>query len=230
MQQKRNTKTKRGKKQQQVKGVTSATLKPQLDSRMIKFSDVVPDRILTKLKYLSTAALTAVASDTASRQFRANGIYDTDPALASTAIAGFAEWIAFYNFFRVIATEVDCEFINLDTAPTVFNVGFETTFFTANTKNYPYFGEPNQLSRLSAGIGANPVRLKKRMLMKDVMGDLIPITDQDYVGTGTSNPASLIYVSIAQSSPNAVAIVNGSFVRCQLTYEVEFFKRKNLNQ
>lgn len=202
----------------------------KVDNRMVKFNSVIPDRVLVKMKYLSTSPLTAVASDTASRQFRANGIYDVDPALASTAIAGFAEWMAFYGSYRVIATEVDCEFINLDTAPTVYNVGFETVFFTANTKNYPYFGEPNQISKLSAGIGANPVRLKKRMQLQHLLGDTANLTDQDYTGGSAANPASLLYVSIAQSSPSAVAIVNGSFVRCQLSFDVEFFRRRNLNQ
>jgi len=102
-------------------------------------------------------------------------------------------------------------------------------FLPQTQKNYPYFGEPNQISKLSAGIGANPIKLRKRMELVDVVGDASYLSLGGYYGTVSTNPSTLVYCSIAQSNPNATALTNGSFVRCEIKFEVEFFGRKNFN-
>jgi hypothetical protein len=197
----------------------------------LRFNGIVmPQRFVTKLKYLSTAALVNNVGDTASRQFIANGLYDVDPAFGSTAVAGFAELMNFYVRYRVLKTKITTEFINLDARPTICNVGFENVAFSANTKNYPYFGEENQVSRLIAyNLGGAPVKLSMTRTMAQVKGDVIPLTDLDYTGTVSANPSSVIYCSVAISDPGAVTMTNGAYIRNEIEFEAEFFSTKNLN-
>jgi hypothetical protein len=187
---------------------------------------IMPQSFTTHLKYMPTANLVAVG-DTASRQFNANGLYDVDPAFGSTAVSGFAELMAFYVRYRVKKVRISADFINLDTHPTVCNVGFENVNIAV--KNYPYFSESNQKTRLIAGTGGNPVRLVKEMDLAKLKGDNVVLNDNDYTGTVSTNPANLLYVSMAISDPSAAAMTLGAYVRAEIVFEAEFFSLKNLN-
>ena len=218
-----------------VRDKTQKTTRNQLEGvsqqipKMLRFKGIImPQKLITNLKYLSTATLVS-ATDTASRQFVANGLYDTDPSLASTAISGFAELMALYSVYRVKRVRISTDFINLDSRPTICNVGFENSFFTANTKNYPYFSEPNQSSRLIAGIGGNPVRLNLERSIEELKGDVSATDDRDFAGSVGANPAAPVYVSVAISDPAAYAMTNGAYIRNEITYETEFYGLKNLN-
>lgn len=199
--------------------------------KVLNFKGIImPQKLITSLKYHATPLLFQAASDTASRQFRVNGLYDTDPALASTAISGFAELMAIYRSYRVKRAKLSVEFINLDANPTLCNVGLETTFFTANTKNYPYFGGTFQKDRLIAyNLGGAPVKLEIAANLQDIVGDAASLADDDYTGTLTTNPVGLVYGSVAISDPRAVAMTNGAYARIEITYGVEFFNVRNLN-
>jgi len=221
--QKKGRAKKRNKKDN--KGIVVIVNPRRLDFK----GNIMPQSFITRLKYLSTSALVSV-TDTASRQFNANGVYDVDPSLGSTSVSGFAELMAFYGRYRVRRAKISVDFINLDARPIICNVGFENQFFTANTKNYPYFSEPNQISRLIAyNLGGAPVRLTMERAMSVIRGDQSVSNDNDYTGTVSTNPTTLIYASMAISDPGAVAITLGAYVRCELTFEVEFYSLKNLN-
>ena len=189
----------------------------------------MPQKLITRLKYLSTSGLVSV-TDTASRQFNANGLYDVDPALGSTSVSGLAELLGIYSVYRVLKTRISTDFINLDSRPTICNVGFENTFFPANTKNYPYFSEANQISRLIAyNLGGAPVRLVLTRDIADLKGDNSVKFDRDFAGTVGANPAALVYCSVAISDPGAFAMTNGAYIRNEIEFETEFYGLKNFN-
>lgn len=178
------------------------------------------------LKYLTSPLLNNTVGTAASRQFTANGLYDVDPAVGSTAISGFAEWMAIYNRYRVHATKATVDFINMDANPVTCNVGFEQQQFSANAKLLTYFENANQITRLSAGLGANPVRLQMKRNLNTLLGSVAQLADDDYAGDVTHNPILPIYVSIAISNYGLAFLTNGCIVRCKLEFEVEFYQLK----
>jgi hypothetical protein len=192
--------------------------------------NIMPQKFITRLKYLSTSTLNNAGFDTASRQFIINGLYDTDPAFVSTSIPGFVELMAIYSRYRVLRAKMSVDFINLDARPTVCCVGMEPSLFAANTKNYPYFSQENQVSRLIAyNLGGAPVRLEMTRNLAALKGDNSTLDDSDYTGGVGSNPVTPLYGTVAISDPSAFAMVNGAYIRNEITYEAEFFGLRNLN-
>jgi hypothetical protein len=60
-----------------------------------------PPSIFVKLRYNIQQHLLNGALPSASYGYNCNGLYDVDPALASTAIPGFTEWMSLYRAYQV---------------------------------------------------------------------------------------------------------------------------------
>jgi len=198
---------------------------------VVRVKDIMPPRIMTKLKYLVARNLQNAAGLTASIQLNANGVYDVDPSLGSTAVPGFVEFVAFYRRFRVLRVKSVCTFINNEGFPLVINLGFEPAFFAANAKLQTYYEMHGQRTQLIPRTQtARGVTLSMTRDALSVVGDPICQTELNYSGTSGANPTALWYTSISCSSTNVglPLTANGVTIRWQVEFDVEFFELQNL--
>jgi len=182
------------------------------------------------MKYIPLGGLNNVGLLAASRQFIANGLYDVDPALGSTAVPGFVEWMSIYQRYRVKKVKAVVDFINLDTSPVVVNLGFDQQFFAANGKTIGFLAGPHQVTRLIAALGGNPVRLSMKRDLQQLLGDVSLLSEDNYAGLVGANPVLPLYVSVAISADGTgVALINGVFMRMTIEFETEFYQLRNLS-
>jgi len=200
--------------------------------RVIRVRDIMPPRIVTRLKYIVLGILQNNTGVTASRQMNANGIYDVDPAIASTSVPGFAEFSGFYNRYRVFKVKSTCIFINNEGFPLVANLGFEAIPFASNGKTIAYYEMHNQkttlIPRTQTAAGLRLTMTKRDI---DIVGDAVVLGSLNYTGTLSSNPASLWYTTISVSSQGVglPLTLNGVSIRWEIEFDVEFFELKNIN-
>lgn len=203
-----------------------------LSLKVVRIHNIVPPRVITTLKYIVNGTLNNVGGATASRQMNANGIYDVDPAVASTAVPGFAEWITFYQRYRVLKVRSSCKYSNSEAFAVVVNLGFEPVFYAANAKTQAYYEgscQKNDLLPVQSRVVGRPLSMTKRTV--DVVGDAMALNDLNYTGTSGTNPASLFYTSISATSVTGAffTVGNGVAIRWEIFFDVEFFERRTLN-
>jgi hypothetical protein len=200
--------------------------------RVVRLRDIMPPRIMTTMKYVSARNLVNAAGVTASMQFNANGIYDIDPSVASTAIPGFNEFIGFYNRYKVHRVKSTCVFINNEAFPILVNMGFEPTPFAANAKTQGYYEMHNQktalVPRTQTAAGIKLFMIKRGI---DVVGDPVVFGSLGYTGARASNPTSLWFVSVSCSTTNTGLPLTaaGITLRWELEFDVEWFETVALN-
>ncbi len=199
--------------------------------RVVRVHDIMPPRILTTLKYLVGRQLVNNGGTTASIQLNANGIFDVDPAVASTSVAGFTEFMGFYRRFRVLKVRSVCTFINNESFPLVINLGFEPTFYAANGKTIGFYEGSHQKTKLVPRTQtAAGITLSMTKTGIEVVGDPIVQFELNYTGNSGANPNALWYTSVSVSSANLglPLTLNGVSIRWETHFFVEFFERVNL--
>lgn len=227
--------TKRNRKRKQTRGEagnavasTIQRINPR-DEKVVMFKDVIPNKLVTRLKYIiSGNALLNAGFNTVSRQMNANGVYDVDPALASTAVPGFTEFSGLYLKYRVLKTKSTCTFINREAFPVLINLGFENTFFTANTKTASYYDGKNQRSQLlPANMSSRGVTLSLTRTATEMIGDEEGQASANWANYVTGNPAALYYTSASASCAGLGAVfVLGVVIRWELEFWVEFYNSR----
>jgi len=171
---------------------------------------------------MTTATTSAVRLHT-------NDCFDVDPLVPSTNSVGFSEIIAFYKSFRVLSYKYTIDVANLDVNPVIvyiLNLNFDPT--TTITNHYAYARNPNCYTFMIPGVGGTSTkRTTKSYSVQRVYGK--PVTDEfQFLGTDSSSPANLTWLSISVQSTNGAAIVNGVSINLTLTQQTLFFERKVL--
>lgn len=199
--------------------------------RVVRIRDIMPPRIVTTLKYIVNRNLVNIAGTTASMQMNANGLYDVDPALASTAVPGFVEFGAFYQRYKVLKCISKCTFINRETFPVVINLGFEALAFAANGKTISYYEMHNQKTQLvPASQTARGITLSMAKSAIEVVGDAVTTGSLNFTGSPLANPLALWYTSISAST----ALIGAGFaagiaIRWELEFIAEFYELQLIN-
>jgi len=228
---KRNRDKNLRKRQKGIAGSSVATIPiPAQSQKAIFFKDIVPNRIVSRLKYICNRILSNTGLNTCSIQFRSNGLYDVDPAVASSSVPGFAEWLTLYQRYRVLKCHTKCTFVNREAFPVIINLGFDTQPYTANTKVLAYYEGSNQKTQI---LGTNAASFGTTIEMSrgpEIVGDNMALNDFGYTGTVASNPSSLWYHSISADASylGTVFTTLGVAVRWETEFETEFFERKSL--
>jgi hypothetical protein len=223
--------SKKNKQKQKPIGFVDLNSFQTRNSRAVFLKDIVPEKVLVKLKYIVNRSLSNAGINTCSIQLRANGMYDLDPALASTATPGFVEWGAFFRRYRVMKVATKCTFCNREVFPVILNLGFEPTLYAANAKTIGFYAGSNQMTELSGANSNVVVKMGMSKNAEQITGDPMVWTDIGYTGTTGTNPGSLFYVSISADASylGAVFTALGVSVRWETEFEVEFFERSALN-
>lgn len=188
-----------------------------------------PEAVLVDLTFPDTSyTRNNVASTFLSWRYRANSIYDPDPALGSGSVPGYSYYSGGYNAYLVVGIGYDISLANMESSavdavvwPTVTDVGLNYSAVNEMFGN-PYASQ----GTMSAKGGMDRVRLKGFIDLGHFYGNM-----SQYVSAFGSlfgaNPAS-IYLNIGGVSPAAFTVNNGLDVRVVLTYRVIIFSRKHV--
>jgi len=219
----KSSKKKKNKKNSQVVKVGQVALIDRFNTRLHTRCLIVPDRLVTFLKYVPTPFMNNVGFLFSSRTFNANSVYDVDNALASTAVAGFAELMTLYQNFRVLKVRVRGSVCNQDTYSTMISVVCLNSIPAINTfvaadvmtkhcRNFECGGQA----------GMNRINLDVSFDLADVFGDRREyLSEAGFAGNVGANPAQRIGLVIASNANHNQA--NGVEWTLEMLFEVEFF-------
>ncbi len=187
---------------------------------------VAPPRVLVKLRYRVDANLTSAAAVTASKSWNANGVYDVDPAVGSTAAAGFTEWGALYGLNRVIKCTVRGHIVCQEAFALVCGYGFVPQVIGAGSFTNAYYGNKNCSEFIMGGTaGMNRHEFVRAIEITDLFGEKATIGDQShFYGTGASNPITIGQFCLGIHSPSGTPLTGagGIYYSLQFDFVVEF--------
>lgn len=130
-------------------------MKAKPSTLRLKSASVVPDRMITKLKYHDDIIFTSGAVRTVN-VFRGNSLFDPDQTNVGHQPLGFDQWSSFYSKYRVYASKIVCKFVSQEETVPLFiivvplndnttpstDAGFETAYAkTATMTGYQAKGE-----------------------------------------------------------------------------------------
>jgi len=178
-----------------------------------------PPALAIKLRYNINQRLNSPGVDSASYGWNANGLYDVDPALASTAIPGFAEWMALYRNFQVISTRAHVTVVNETTEPTQVDFTWIPQIKAVNTYLPNLYGNAYSTNRsISGKSGMDRVTYDREIDMAQLSGSLTYWGSvSNYQGTILLNPQTLFQFQIGVNS-----IVGGVDADCYAQGYLEF--------
>lgn len=188
------------------------------------------DKLIVRLRYPFRKLLYSLASQTTSFRFVSNGPYDVDPALGSTPIPGFQEYSALYSYNRVVHSHFHVILANIESFPVnVYLIHSNTDPGTTGIDWFEYANNAYGQIHCISSMQAQPAKtINSRIRPQTLVGDRTTNTDQNFVGTATSNPTDLTYVGIGVESAGGTNLLNGVWVTGWLEMTVEFFDRKTL--
>jgi len=189
-----------------------------------RFGLVKPNSVLLTLRWDFNKVFFQAISPNASISFNANGIYDVDPAFASTAVAGFTEWIALYSNYRVIRNRVRGHVANLEAQPMqvawIYSPGVITS---PNGFNHTMYGNRRvKETLLAAKGGLDMMAVNAECDLVAIFGNDYVYGDVNFVGGGTSNPAAIASFAISTYSTVNNQTVGVAFTGF-MEFDVEFF-------
>lgn len=201
---------------------------------------IIANETLAKLRYVDTTSptltMTAAVNTNVTNVFYCNGLYDVNSAIGSTAIPGFAEWMTFYQNYRVMWCRFDCYFVNTTAQPVICGIHIPPVSNTSSPANWTQFmelqGNKNtKMITLSSNGGQDRGKISVYCYLPSLFGDKNTYkADDNFLGSATSNPPSIIrsYVFAITSSGNAPAANSVVNVNTRIKFGVRFMNRKLL--
>jgi len=165
-------------------------------------------------------------------RFRANGLYDPDPALGSGSISGFAEWRALYQKYLVTVVDFDFTVVNKESFPLNVVAGFsvfDPVVLVGNPTQLLDMSETpfSRVREVSAAGGQDRVRIFKRVNLGVMWGSLSEwCSSSSFAGYGNANPANIVYVYFGVASE--ANLVNGISYKLKVRFYSTFYSRENL--
>ena len=207
--------------------------------RNLTGNDIMPPYKIVTLKYYDP--LMQVAAPTQSfvvKTLRINALFDPDPAVLTSGVAGFNELMLFYEFFKVMKTTVSWEPANNET----FQVMVGYIFSNVNL-NTLILTRQDAIDALENGITTRAVTLQNRnggpsaqkitrtIHPKFLLGDpQLYNGDVNYTGTSVSDPPDQLFVNLIVVSPtNLTLLLNGTVGKLEMRFQARLFGRRYLN-
>lgn len=196
--QQNNTRTQRGKRFNKKR--------KQGNRPKASLTVMAPRRQRKEFAYSVVFNLTNNGNQTVSRRFYTNGWYDMDPTVGSTAMAGFSEFMAIWNYFRGMSYRYQITLNNQEPI-TIQYVIFpsNTDPGTAGTAVVSWVGLPHAKSGLLGAVGGQSrATIRGSNTIADIVGQNVGYED-NYRGTSSANPADLTYLAVGLNA------INGDF-------------------
>lgn len=199
-------------------------------TKIIKGPNITPDRIMVKLKYTETTALTGAALF--DYKYRGNSIFDPEEGVGGGQPTGFDQWANFYNQYIVTASAIRVDIVNtLASGSTSFIVvpTSESTSLATNldlVQNYPY-AKSALLGPLSSSRSTR--RIKHYISTAKMYGkNPRAIMDDDQFGAiTTANPVEQWHWHILAQSIDGTTNITGT-LQVEITFYVVFYDRRDL--
>ncbi len=193
---------------------------------------IQPPRVHVRLRYTTAGTLTAVGGLVTSKTFYCNALYDVDPSLGSTAIAGFNEWSALYGSNRVLRCHVTVRFTNQEAFPISVANGFFAQVMAAGAFTNGYYGNRFCQQKflppkggMDRGIFQNTIDINQLFGNYATTGDL-----NHFYGTALSNPTTLFSWCLGISSPTGVVFTAAGLPYVlDMDFDCEFSQALALN-
>jgi len=194
-------------------------------TRLTTPSLVVPQEMVVKLAYPVNTIVSGAVTDK-SQRWTVNAAYDVDPVLGSTSTPGFAEWAAFYKFYRVIAYTADVQFGNLDAGPRAVYIinanddpGTSASGFIDRPSN-----EFNEV-HYAGHVYCDRHRVTRHYQCSKIAGTGAVETDDSYAALASTVPNNKIYFGVGVHSLDGTNLANGVSFIIYLTMTIRFYER-----
>lgn len=192
-------------------------------------TNIIPDRMMTRLAYKGVATFTIPASSQHfARRWLPSAAYDLDPLLGSTTVVGYNELAALYNRYRVVRSRMIARFANTSGTPVVCvllplnaDPGSSPSLATVEAwQNNPYAA-----TKLCPTTGAPPVALSRSMSTEKINGSKMVYFDDNYTALINAIPVNNWYWGVTVIASSAVASATGIVVETEIFIDVEFYNR-----
>jgi hypothetical protein len=188
----------------------------------------------TMVTFVQTYSLVSATQSAYSYPLLTNAAYDVDPSLGSTATQGFAEWAAFFNYYRVYGYRGRIEFVSTSIQPVTVVVGHTNTNATVPSGGgsvdlVPASGNPEFTSRLlgHAYSGNNRWISRFNKTISSIVGSVAPETEDNFRALVTAIPTDLTYV-VFGATTIVPPLSQSVDVLVHIEFAVRFYDRKLL--
>jgi len=163
---------------------------------------VVPPSIYARLRFSVDKHITSAGTDYASYSWNINGLYDVDPALASTKVMGFTEWHSLFRTNQVTEARVELDIVNQTTEPTLLDVTFVQNSVGPNLWDPTKYGNAfSSTKTLSGKGGLDKCHISRKIDLAQLNGTLAYWGSPDYFqGTLGTNPGTPMQLIVACKS------------------------------
>lgn len=186
-----------------------------------------PDSWTSNLEYIIPIQQVLGGGTTNSLRFTSNA-YDVDSALASTAMAGFAEFAAVYSRFRTLSMAYEFRVSNSEAFPIAMIHGFMTNQLGSTALGQNYVGNPHMHTSICSNVnGSTSSRtFRGKVSACTLFGGKQPLYDDLFIGSTTSSTLSNSATMNCYIGAVSSAIpVNGWFVTGFIKLKVLFIRR-----
>jgi hypothetical protein len=189
-----------------------------------------PPSLIVDLMFIDkTAARTNAGFAFCSWRYRMNSVFDPDPGFLTGAVAGHAEWSAFYFAYRVLRLQYSITISNREifpidviTCPTNLDIGnnFPTPLDLAMQ---PY----SRITTVGSINGDATMTFNGAIDLGTFYGNVKQYIGDDAFGSAiTTNPITMNYLNIALQAPAPLS--SGVMLSARLIYSVAYYDRNNL--
>lgn len=187
---------------------------------------VMPEEYTTTLKYIVQDVVANVGGTAASIRFRTEA-YDVDPALASTAMPGFAELAQIYSRYRTLRMGYKFSAANQEGINMTVIHGYSINSIASGSLSITYAGNPLFSTAILGPLtGMNRKVFSKNLPVTSVVGTMQPLYDDLYTGSTTSATlatAGTIYCNFGIITP-VVMTAAGCLVTAEITLTITFYR------
>lgn len=196
---------------------------------------IVPDRLITTLKYIDVnhSSIGTPATVFGSIRYRPTAVYDIDPTIGGTTVSGFTELAAFYNYYRVHSSHIRVHFVNQDTttAPLIIVLPLNNdpgSAPSAATIQSWQMNPYNSFKLLSSKGGMDRGVVQNVISTEKFVGTRAVRFDDSYAAPVTAIPVNNWFWGVGVLSEGGVNFTNGLTFQVLLSMVVEFYDRKEL--
>lgn len=189
---------------------------------------IMPSEFDTVLKYTVTERVANNGGTLASIRYTSNA-YDVDPALASTAMAGFSEFAGFYARFRTLAMRYTFDVSNAEAFPLAIVHGFSNAVIASGSLGMNYGENPLFTTGvLGPATGQGRSRLSKNASIMTISGTEQALYDDLFTGSTTSSTlasAGTCHCYFGIAAPTAGSLtVSGCVVQARIELQIRFYR------
>jgi len=190
------------------------------------YSTLAPARKLQRLKFPTTKVL-STGTNVSSVRFTANGAYDVDPTLGSTSTPGFAEWAAFYGFYRVKGVGIEVGFVTQETLKACQAYIYFSNTDPGTSANFSVTANPlSKVGVMGVSAGKSTCKLRQYKKVSQILGSNTTFTDDNYRALTNAVPADLVWIACGAQTLDGTNFTGSVVMQILITMDVEFYDRK----